>query len=246
MNSKVFHRLESEIKVLILAGGLGTRISEETDTKPKPMVLVDDKPILWHVMSIYAGQGYSDFIIATGYKSEVISNWISTTSLPWRVSSIDTGLNTQTAGRIRKVISNFPPQTWLVTYGDGLGNINIKELLKVHQRMNTFVTVTAVRPPARFGSLSIKNGLVESFGEKTQSDSGWINGGFFAIEPETISYIDETKDSFEMDTLPRLSQLRELSCYLHYGYWKPMDTLREKNELALDCNRTPKPWLDFN
>ena len=171
------------MKVIILAGGLGTRISEETETKPKPMVLLDDRPIIWHLMNIYASQGYDDFIIATGYKGEVISNWVSSTlNEKWTVKVFDTGPDTMTAGRIKKCMELVPGERVMVTYGDGLGNINIKKLIECHEQKRKLATVTAVRPPARFGVLDTENGLVKHFGEKNQADAGWINGGFFVLE----------------------------------------------------------------
>lgn len=167
------------MKVIILAGGLGTRISEETTDKPKPMVLLDDKPILWHIMSIFAKQGHTDFIIAAGYKVEVISDWALTLETQWNIQTINTGLDTQTGGRIKQCMELFPRERMLATYGDGVGNINIRNLIAFHEAHGKLATLTAVHPPARFGYLDIANGLVRKFGEKNQSDAGWINGGFF-------------------------------------------------------------------
>jgi glucose-1-phosphate cytidylyltransferase len=232
------------MKVIILAGGLGTRISEETETKPKPMVLLDDKPIIWHLMNIYATQGYNDFIIATGYKGEVISDWVdSTLNEKWNVRAFDTGLNTMTAGRIKKCMDLVPSERVMVTYGDGLGNVNIKNLLKFHEQKKKLATVTAVRPPARFGVLETDNGLVKHFGEKNQADAGWINGGFFVLEPEIANLITEDTIQFEGHTLPLLASRNELAAYSHNGFWKPMDTLREKNELTELASEITPVWL---
>jgi glucose-1-phosphate cytidylyltransferase len=234
------------LKVIILAGGLGTRISEETETKPKPMVLLDDKPIIWHLMNIYATQGYDDFIIATGYKGEVIHNWVgSTLNEKWKVRAFDTGSKTMTAGRIKKCMELVPGERVMVTYGDGLGNISIKNLLEFHEQKKKLATVTAVRPPARFGVLETKNGLVTHFGEKNQTDAGWINGGFFVLEPDVISLIVKDSTQFESQTLPLLALQNELAAYSHEGFWKPMDTLREKNELTEFVSEAMPPWLRF-
>jgi glucose-1-phosphate cytidylyltransferase len=234
------------LKVIILAGGLGTRISEETETKPKPMVLLDDKPIIWHLMNIYAMQGYDDFIIATGYKGEVISSWVdSTLNEKWKVRALDTGTNTMTAGRIKKCMELVPGERVMVTYGDGLGNVDIKKLIEFHESKGKKVTVTAVRPPARFGVLETENGLVKHFGEKNQADAGWINGGFFVLEPGVINLIVKDSTQFESQTLPLLALQNELAAYGHEGFWKPMDTLREKNELTEFASEAIPPWLRF-
>jgi glucose-1-phosphate cytidylyltransferase len=234
------------MKVIILAGGFGTRISEETETKPKPMVLLDDRPIIWHLMNIYAAQGYDDFIIATGYKGEVISNWVdSHLNDKWKVKVFDTGLNTMTGGRIKKCMELFPNETVMVTYGDGLGNVNINELIEFHESKNKLCTVTAVRPPARFGVLEIVDGLVTNFGEKSQADVGWINGGFFVLEPEVRMYISSELELFETSTLPALTVINQLSAYSHKGFWQPMDTLREKKILSEYARLLDPPWLQI-
>lgn len=231
------------MKVIILAGGYGTRISEETDSKPKPMVLLDDKPILWHVMNIYASQGYMDFTIATGYRGDAIEDWVKNLDSPWKIAALDTGLDTQTGGRIRQAFEFIKVDACMVTYGDGLGNVNIKELLNFHRHQARMATVTAVRPPARFGVLHSSNGLVTDFGEKNQADAGWINGGFFVLEREVLNYIDNDDDPFESIVLPALVKHKQLSAFHHQGFWQPMDTLREKRELALLANHACPPWL---
>jgi glucose-1-phosphate cytidylyltransferase len=197
-------------------------------------------------MNIYATQGYDDFIIATGYKGEVISNWVdSTLNEKWKVRAFDTGTNAMTAGRIKKCMELVPGERVMVTYGDGLGNVDIKKLIEFHESKGKKATVTAVRPPARFGVLETENGLVKHFGEKNQADAGWINGGFFVLEPDVISLIVKDSAQFESETLPLLALRNELAAYDHEGFWKPMDTLREKNELAEFASEATPPWLRF-
>jgi glucose-1-phosphate cytidylyltransferase len=231
------------MKVIILAGGLGTRISEETSDKPKPMVEIAGKPILWHLMNIFASQGFTEFIIATGFKGHVISDWVQLIDKPWKVTAMDTGLETQTGGRIRMCMESIPGERVFATYGDGLGNVNLRKLVQFHEKNGLLGTITAVRPPARFGVLESSNGLVTHFGEKNQTDSGWINGGFFVLEPEVSNLVFDLKEPFEIGALPRLVGAQQLSAYHHEGFWQPMDTLREKNELDL-LAREPVPiWL---
>jgi glucose-1-phosphate cytidylyltransferase len=233
------------MKVIILAGGLGTRISEETETKPKPMVLLDDKPIIWHLMNIYATQGYDNFIIATGYKGEVISKWVdSTLNEKWKVRAFDTGTNSMTAGRIKKCMDLVPGERVMVTYGDGLGNVNIKKLINFHKAKGRKATVTAVRPPARFGVLETDDGLVKHFGEKNQADAGWINGGFFVLESDVANMINSDLELFETDTLPALTEINQLAAYNHEGFWQPMDTLREREILASHAQVSNPIWLN--
>ena len=234
------------MKVIILAGGLGTRISEETETKPKPMVLLDDKPILWHLMNIYATQGFNEFIIATGYKGEVIHNWVSKELKEnWGVTPLDTGSETMTGGRIKKCMQLVPGERVLATYGDGLGNVNIMNLLEFHETKGMKATVTAVRPPARFGVLETENGLVKHFGEKNQADAGWINGGFFVLESNVANMINSDLDLFESQTLPELAENNQLAAYNHEGFWQPMDTLREREILANYAQEARPPWLEI-
>lgn len=231
------------MKVIILAGGLGSRISEETSDKPKPMVEISGKPILWHIMSIFAAQGFFEFIVATGYKSEVIEQWVSAVEEPWSITALNTGLDTQTGGRILECMKSVPDERVLATYGDGLGNVNLKSLLNFHNHQGKRATVTAVRPPARFGVLESQNGLVTRFGEKNQTDSGWINGGFFVLEPEVAGYIHNLAEPFEAGALPRLVDEKELVSYHHNGFWQPMDTLREKHDLEKLALLKPPSWL---
>jgi glucose-1-phosphate cytidylyltransferase len=234
------------MKAIILAGGLGTRISEETGDKPKPMVLLDDKPIIWHLMDIYARQGVTEFVIATGYLGNIIHDWVDDLNSPWKITALDTGLDTLTGGRIRKCLEFIGPEPVFATYGDGLGNINLSNLLSFHNQQGRLATVTAVRPPARFGLLESSNGLVTNFTEKNQADGGWINGGFFVLEPDVKDYILQDMEPFETGALPKLVSDANLSAYHHEGFWQPMDTLREKQELAKMALSGKPPWLsDF-
>lgn len=233
------------MKTIILAGGLGTRISEETETKPKPMVLLDDKPIIWHLMNSFAIQGFTDFVIATGYLGHIIHEWVDKLEGDWTVKAIDTGLETMTAGRIRKCMELIGNESVFVTYGDGLGNVNLSSLLNFHTNQGRLATVTAVRPPARFGVLESTNGLVTHFGEKRQADSGWINGGFFVLESSVTKILINDNEPFEVGPLPRLTSMKQLSAYHHSGFWQPMDTLREKNELAKLAKSGNPPWLEL-
>lgn len=226
-----------------MAGGLGTRISEETGTKPKPMVLIDDKPILWHVMNIYAQQGFRDFVIATGYKHEVIESWIDTLEESWNVESLFTGLETQTGGRIKRCMDAHRSDRYFITYGDGLANVNLKNLLLHHLKMKCTMTVTAVRPPARFGVLQVSDGIVSHFGEKLQTDAGWINGGFFVAESTLYERIEGDFTLLETGPLPELAQAGQLAAFLHEGFWQPMDTLRERNLLSEFAKAEAPPWF---
>lgn len=232
------------MQVIILAGGLGTRFSEETETKPKPMILIDDKPILWHIMSIYSKFGLSDFVIATGYKSEVIDKWIATTEFPgWKVRAVYTGMDTQTGGRIKKCIDQLSGSEFMITYGDGLGNIDVNRLINFHNSHGKIVSVTAVRPPARFGYLQITGNVVVHFGEKDQLDEGWINGGFFVAKREIVEYIEGDTEPLETGALRKLVAAGELMANRHHGFWLPMDTRSERNTLARLSQESPVPWL---
>jgi glucose-1-phosphate cytidylyltransferase len=232
------------MKAIILAGGLGTRISEETNDKPKPMVEIAGKPMLWHIMSIFAKQGITEFVVAAGYKAEVIEKWVETVKESWKIKALDTGLNTQTGGRILECMKTLPNERVIATYGDGLGNVNLSNLLDFHDHQGKLATVTAVRPPARFGVLESQNGLVTRFGEKNQADSGWINGGFFVLEPKVAEYIHELSEPFESGALPRLVDEKQLVSYHHSGFWQPMDTLREKQDLEKLAVLNPPSWLE--
>ena len=237
------------MKVIIIAGGLGTRISEETEDKPKPMVLINDKPIIWHLMNIFCLQGLNEFVISTGYKSEVIENWVQknqildSNSKQMNIKTVNTGLHTQTGGRISEVMKTLKNEQVIATYGDGLANISIKKLLAFHSAHGKLATVTAVRPPARFGYMKIENTKVTHFGEKNQSDEGWINGGFFVLDPKVAAYVESINEPFETGALVRLSNESNLMAYHHEGFWQPMDTLREKRELELEASLETPAWL---
>ena len=230
------------MKTIILAGGLGTRFTEETENKPKPMILIDHRPIIWHIMDIYASQGYSDFVIATGYKSEVIEKWVESLETDWSIKTINTGLKTQTGGRIKKCIEQFDDEVFFATYGDGLGNVNLKRLAEFHKSNKATVTATAVRPPARFGYLETKDGLVTKFGEKNQVNEGWINGGFFLMNRSIVKYINGDDEALETGALPRLTTMKEFYAYQHNGFWFPMDTRSEQQVLAASARQNPRPW----
>ena len=228
---------------------MGTRISEETGDKPKPMVLINKKPILWHLMNIFSLQGLSEFIISTGYKSEVIENWVQNNQIldsnlnKMKISIINTGLNTQTGGRISEIMKIFPDENFIATYGDGLANVPIKELLNFHSSHGNLATVTAVRPPARFGYMKIKKNIVTHFGEKNQSDEGWINGGFFVLNSKVKDYVKSINEPFETGALVRLANESKLIAFHHKGFWQPMDTLREKNLLEAESMLSTPAWL---
>jgi len=228
---------------------MGTRISEETSDKPKPMVLINKKPILWHLMNIFSLQGLNEFIISTGYKSEIIENWVRKTQIfdsnlnKMKISIINTGLHTQTGGRISEVMKIFPGESFIATYGDGLANIQLKKLLNFHSSHGNLATVTAVRPPARFGYMKIKKNVVTHFGEKNQSDEGWINGGFFVLNSKVKDYIKSVDEPFETGALVRLSKESQLLAFHHKGFWQPMDTLREKNLLEAESVLSTPAWL---
>ena len=231
------------MKAIILAGGLGTRLSEETVNKPKPMVLLNSKPILWHLMEIFAKQGVDEFVIATGYLGNIIHDWVQNLDTSWKVRALDTGDATLTGGRIKKCMDLIGEETVFATYGDGLGNVNLKDLYKFHVNQGRKATVTAVRPPARFGLLESSNGLVTNFTEKNQADAGWINGGFFVLENSVKEYISGDGEAFETGALPKLVQERQLSAYHHDSFWQPMDTLREKQELSKLAEQENPPWM---
>ena len=240
------------MKVIIIAGGRGTRISEETADKPKPMVLINGKPILWHLMNIFALQGFNDFIISTGYKSEIIEDWVfnnkilDSNSNKMIIATVNTGIDTHTSGRISEVMNIHQGERVIATYGDGLANVSINKLIAFHAAHQKIATVTAVRPPARFGYLKIQNKKVTHFGEKNQSDAGWINGGFFVLEPAVLNYINSINEPFEMSPLSNLTLNSELMAYEHDGFWQPMDTLREKIDLEKFAALEIPPWLNFN
>ena len=234
------------MKVIILAGGLGTRLSEETQLRPKPLVLLMDKPILWHIMNIFASQISCEIYIATGYKSFMIDDYLNS-SFPNKkninVKSIFTGESSQTGTRIKQIMSEHPGSQFLVTYGDGVANISIQKLIEFHNNHGKLATVTAVRPPARFGRLNLNGDKVIEFSEKSQSTEGWINGGYFVFQPEVINYLSNIDTPLEHQPLANLSRDSQLMAYKHDGFWQPMDTLREKFDLEKLIMNNNAPWM---
>lgn len=218
-------------------------MEKETEKMPKPMILLDDKPILWHIMNSYSHQGFNDFVIATGYKSEIIEKWVNCLREPWIVHAEFTGISTQTGGRIKQVVDKYGPGHYLATYGDGLGNININNLLAFHHNHKKVATLTAVRPPARFGYLALRENQVVHFGEKSQLDVGWINGGFFTFHSNICNFIDGEDEPLETGALQRLTTLGELMAFRHHGFWMPMDTRKESEMLMKLSQQSPPPWI---
>ena len=219
------------MKVVILAGGFGTRLSEYTDTIPKPMVPIGRKPILHHIMQIYANYGYKDFYIALGYKGEMIKKFFNKNFFDWNINLIETGKNTMTGGRLKRLKKYIGQETFMMTYGDGLSNVNLKKLLKFHKKNKKLVTLTAVRPPARFGALKLKGQNVSYFKEKSKLDEGWINGGFFVMEPAFLQFIKNDSTYLEREPLEKASKKRQLAAFRHEGFWQCMDTKRDKDAL---------------
>ena len=252
------------MKVVILCGGLGTRLSEETQLKPKPMVEIGGKPILWHIMKIYQGYSFNDFTLALGYKGEVIKDffinykessndlvlnvktgklkYLTDISEDWNISLIDTGKDTLTGGRLLRLKDSMN-STFMLTYGDGLCDVNINELVEFHKAHKKIATVTAVRPTARFGGMNLDNNVVKEFQEKPQAGEGWINGGYFIFEPEVFDYLDNDDSILERDCLENLAKDSQLMAYQHEGFWQCMDTLREKTVLDNMCLSGDMPWL---
>ncbi|WMJ89804.1 glucose-1-phosphate cytidylyltransferase [Anaerocolumna sp. MB42-C2] len=254
------------MKVVLLAGGYGTRISEESHLKPKPMIEIGGMPILWHVMKLYSYYGFNEFIICCGYKGYVIKEYFADYYLhnsdvtfdftdnnkmeihnnvaePWKVTLIDTGLNTMTGGRIKRVKDYIGDSPFLLTYGDGVSDVNIKELVQYHKEHGKKATITAIQPGGRFGTLDIStDNSIMRFAEKTKEDGGWINGGFMVLEPSVIDYIENDSISFEKYPLEKLASEGQLNAYIHHGFWQCMDTLRDKNYLEELLEGGKAPW----
>lgn len=252
------------MKAMILAGGLGSRLSEETVLKPKPMVEVGGKPILWHIMNIYAAQGVDEFVVALGYKGEVIKEYflnfyafnndisidlvqgstvIHEGNQPaWKLHLVDTGQETNTGGRIKRLGRWMDDEPFMLTYGDGVADIDIGALLEFHKSHGKLATVTIVRPPARFGGVGLDGDRISSFAEKPQTGEGWINGGFFVLSPEALRYIDGDETIWEREPMEALSRDGELMAFRHTGFWQPMDTLREKHLLDRLWQSGEAPW----
>lgn len=255
------------MRAVILAGGFGTRISELTGAIPKPMVEIGGKPLLWHIMNIYASHGVTEFVIALGYRAEVVKEYFlnfyafnndisidlgsGKTTIhdgkqpKWKIHLVDTGLKTQTGGRLKRLKEWVGDETFLLTYGDGLADVNIGELIKFHRSQKRLATVTAVHPSARFGGLIIKDNVVTEFTEKKQSNEGWINGGFFVLEPDVLDHIDDDTTSWEREPLEHLAKSNQLSAYFHNGFWQPMDTLREYQLLESLWQSGKAPWMTW-
>jgi len=252
------------MKAVILAGGLGSRLSEETDVKPKPMVEIGGKPILWHVMKIYSSYGINDFIICLGYKGYIIKEYFANYFLhtsditfdmqsnnmtvhqnhaePWKVTLVDTGEDTMTGGRLKRVAPYLGTEDFCFTYGDGVGDVDIPAVIAMHHRSGRLATVTATQPPGRFGTIEFEVDLVKNFVEKPHGDGGWINGGFFVLSPYVLDYIEGDCSIWERDPMQKLAQNGQMSVYFHNSFWQPMDTLRERYLLE-DLWRTGKaPW----
>ena len=219
------------MKVVILAGGLGTRISEYTRNIPKPMIKIKGQPILLRIMKHYYKFGFNDFYIASGYKGKIIKNYFKNKKFNFKVNIIDTGLNTMTGGRVLRLKKILKSETFLLTYGDGLSDINIKNLIHFHKKSKNYVTLTAVRPPARFGAIKLHGNRVKVFKEKSRLDEGWINGGFFVMSPKIFKFIKNDKSYLERQPLENLSKKNKLGAYKHFGFWQCMDTLRDKEIL---------------
>lgn len=253
------------MKTVILAGGLGTRLAEESETKPKPMVEVGGRPILWHIMRIYARHGFKEFVVALGYKADLVKSYFLNYHLlqnslsiqldtsrvdvhgdgeceDWLLHLCDTGIDTQTGGRLKRLASQIGGETFMMTYGDGVAGIDIRALTEFHRQHGRLATVTAVRPPARFGSLVFEGDRVASFSEKPQVGEGWINGGFFVLEPEVLDYIDDDQTIFERDPMERLAADGQLMAFRHDGFWQCMDTLRDVRLLNSLCTEGVPPW----
>ena len=251
------------MKAVILAGGYGTRLSEETMNQPKPMVNIGDRPIIWHIMKIFEHHGISEFVICCGYKGYVLKEYfanyylhnsdfsidlaeasidiISRKTENWKITLVDTGLDTQTGGRLKKV-SKHLDQTFIMTYGDGVSDVNINELLAFHKSHGKYATVTSVQPPGRFGAIRTEGNLVTAFAEKPEGSSGLINGGFFVLEPNALKYIDGDNTAWEGEPINRLIKEQQLLSYTHHGFWRPMDTLRDKNALEKAWETGNAPW----
>ena len=256
------------MKVLLLAGGFGTRLSEETDIRPKPMVEIGGKPILWHIMKIYSTYGFNEFVVLLGYKGYYIKEYFANyflhqsdvtidlknnnmeihnnSSEPWKVTLIDTGLNSMTGGRIKRAKEFIGDETFMVTYGDGVSDVNIKELVEFHKKNNKRVTMTAIQPAGRFGALDIETNLVNKFVEKPLGDGNWINGGFMVCEPEVLDLIETDSTIFEQYPLQILAKQGELSAFKHHGFWQCMDTLRDKTFLNELWDQDKAKWKVWN
>lgn len=253
------------MKVVILAGGFGTRISEESHLKPKPMIEIGEMPILWHIMKQYSHFGHNEFIICAGYKQSVIKEWFanyfihtsditfdfsnggaievhSKYSEPWKVTIVDTGLNTMTGGRLKRIKDYIGGETFLMTYGDGVSDVNIEELIRFHKANGKLATITAIQPEGRFGYIDLDNNHVLSFREKSEHDTGWINAGFMVLEPKVLDFIEDDSTVFEKQPMETIASNNQMVCFKHTGFWQCMDTLRDKEKLEKYWNSGKAPW----
>lgn len=230
------------MKVVILAGGFGTRLSEYTKEIPKPMVPIANKPLIEHIMNLYSFYGHKDFYLALGYKGHVIRNYFKKFKKDWKINLIDTGINTFTGGRIKRLKKFLDKETFLLTYGDGISNLNINKLIKFHQKNKKLVTVTAVQPPARFGALTLKGPKVVKFREKIQNSNQWINGGFFVVNPNFFKFLKNDKTILEKDPLEKLVRKNQLSAFKHKGFWQCMDHKSDKDKLEKIFKKNKTPW----
>jgi glucose-1-phosphate cytidylyltransferase len=262
-SARYAHQSEAQVKVVILAGGLGTRISEESHLKPKPMIEIGGKPILWHIMKIYSYYGLNEFVICLGYRGYMIKEYFANYFLhmsdvtfdmsknqmevheqhaePWRVTLVDTGPDTLTGGRLKRVQEYVADETFCFTYGDGVTDVNIGDLIDFHRSHGKPATVTAIQPPGRYGSLNVEGNAVRGFQEKPAGDGSWVNGGFFVLEPSVLDLVDGDRSSWEAEPLQTLAAADNLRSYQHRGFWQAMDTLRDKTQLE-DLWRSSPPW----
>ena len=224
------------MKIVLLAGGFGTRMAEYTKTIPKPMININGRPLLLYIMKHYAKYGYKDFYIALGYRGEIIKKFFNKKFFDWNINLIDTGKNTMTGGRLKRLKKHIGKETFMMTYGDGLSDINLKKLLEFHKKNKKLVTLAAVRPPARFGVIKFKGQLVSYFKEKSKLDEGWINGGFFVMEPEFLKFIKDDQTYLEREPLEKVTKQRQLAAFKHKGFWQCMDTKRDKDKLDKALN----------
>ena len=230
------------MKAVILAGGLGTRISEETHLKPKPMIEVGGKPILWHIMKSYSVYGINDFIICSGYLGNIIEGYFNKNNFGWKINVVDTGLNSMTGGRLKRIQNFVGNETFCFTYGDTLNDVNIKDLIEFHKKNNTIATVTSCIPPEKYGVLYLEDNKVVDFKEKPDNEKNWVNGGFFVLEPSVFSFIKDDNTIWEKEPMEKIVEKRQLSAFRHTGFYQPMDTLNDKNHLEKLWNGENPPW----